>query len=127
METNTMLELELISVNLKEAVGRGDFVKVGHQIRRLDKWLKQSQTEMPSVVKTKQILVGFKDWYNRQRKSPILFVEIDEYLSQPKIDEDEKLKLAFEAGYIKGEGEPGLTFNGVFKLFDDWLSQLRGE
>ena len=43
-----------------------------------------SQTEMPSVVKTKQILVGFKDWYNRQRKSPILFVEIDEYLSQLK-------------------------------------------
>ena len=43
-----------------------------------------TQTEMPSVVKTKQILVGFKDWYNRQRKSPILFVEIDEYLSQLK-------------------------------------------
>ena len=42
-----------------------------------------SQT-MPSVVKTKQILVGFKYWYDRQRKSPILFVEIDEYLSQLK-------------------------------------------
>jgi len=35
-------ELELISVNLKEAVGRGDFVKVGHQIKRLDKLLKKS-------------------------------------------------------------------------------------
>ena len=115
-------ELELISVNLKEAVGRGDFVKVGHQIKRLDKLLKKSLPSEEDTLKYFYHIGGRDKLMNINLKNKVTFGDrLEEFkqnsASQTEMPSEEenfkwyKLGANDEANELYDPTNPEVSFN----------------